>query len=120
MTNFFYFVNRDSSIAIRHSLLNILFHLPNTTGADAGAETAADTEFLVYHIFIRAVFKFFPADSAIITGSFTHVAVPADSTGHAAVGLFLYLEYRLAPADIIVGCFYLFIADHRFQRGPVV
>ena len=40
-----------SSIVIRTSLLYVVFHLPHTGGADAGAEAAADTEVFIDYIF---------------------------------------------------------------------
>jgi hypothetical protein len=42
-----YFVNRNSSIAIRNLPLNIIFHLPDAGGADAGAEAAADAKVFI-------------------------------------------------------------------------
>ena len=131
MTNFFYFVNRDSSIAIRHSLLftsaiairnsllNIVFHFPYTAWADTGTEAATDTKFFINYVGIITVFIFISADCAIIAGGLAHVAVSANSTGHAAVALNLWLE-RLAPAYVIVGGLDFFIGDHGFDCRPVI
>jgi hypothetical protein len=81
------FEHHNSLIVIINSLLNIFFHFPYSAWTDAGAEAAADTEICVNNIFIGTIFEFFSADGSIVAGSFAHMAVPACSAGHAALGL---------------------------------
>jgi len=89
---------------------DIVFHFPDTAGADACTETATYAQGVVNHIGIGAVPGFLSADGPVITGGLTHAAVPAYGTGHTAVCLGLGFKWFTA-ADVIIGGLYFVVRD---------
>lgn len=52
-------------------------HLPDAAGTDGGAESTADAQVIINHVFITAIFGFLAGDGPLVAGLFADTTVAA-------------------------------------------